>query len=188
MWESSRGYLQKFIYFVSYYISMSKKLETKRDIVRVGGKLREIVTVLDERGKVVHKIMNPLMIEFRPRDIMQIIVGATILAVPVAFTEETWKLGESLPLPNVISLALVSFIFISAFVYYNYYRNSMKKHYIEFIKRTFSVYFFSLTVVALILTTIQRAPWTTDLALAIKRMIIVAFPASMSAAVADMIK
>ena len=102
---------------------MAKNLKSKREVVKVAGRLREIVTVLDEKGKVVHKIMNPLMIEFRPRDVMQIIVGATILAVPVAFTEETWKLGESLPLFNVISLALVSFLFIAAFVYYNYYRN-----------------------------------------------------------------
>jgi len=42
--------------------------------------------------------------------------------------------------------------------------------------------------VAGLLTIIEVAPWSTDLALTIKRMIIVAFPASMSAVVADTIK
>ncbi len=167
---------------------MAKNLKTKRDIITVAGRLREIVTVKDEGGKVIHKIMNPLMIEFKPRDVMQIIVGASILAVPVAFTEETWRLGETLPLINIFSITILSLLFISAFVYYNYYRNGMKEHYTEFFKRTVSVYFISLTVVALILTLIQRTPWSTDWLLAIKRIILVAFPASMSAAVADMIK
>jgi len=67
-------------------------------------------------------------VEFRPRDVMQIIIGSAILAVPVGFTEETWKLGESLPWLNVIALLVVSLIFISLFVYHNYYRNSPKEN------------------------------------------------------------
>jgi uncharacterized membrane protein len=167
---------------------MPEKVKTKRDVVRVSGKLKEIVTVLDESGKVVHKMISPLMVEFYPRDLMQIIVGSTILAIPVAFTEETWNLGESLPMANVLGILGLSVIFIGAFVYYNFYRSNFKEHKKEFIKRIISIYFVSLIVVGLLLTLIQRAPWNTDLVLALKRVIIVSFPASMSAAVADMIK
>ena len=43
-------------------------------------------------------------------------------------------------------------------------------------------------VVAVLLTIIDKCPWGIDNLVAIKRVIIVAFPASMSAAVSDMLK
>ena len=55
------------------------------------------------------------MIEVRPRDLLQIIVGASLLAVPVAFTEETWNLGINLPLANVGLLGMLSVLFLSLF-------------------------------------------------------------------------
>ena len=42
-------------------------------------------------------------------------------------------------------------------------------------------------MVGLILTLIDKAPWSTDMILAIKRTALAAFPASMSAAVANML-
>ncbi len=167
---------------------MPENVKTERKIIKVAGRLREIVTIRDTGGKIVHSMMRPVMLKFYPRDAMQVIVGASILAVPVAFTEETWKLGESLPLMNIIGLLLLSIIFISSFVYYNYYRGEMRKHWNEFAKRVFTTYFFSFVVVAIILTLIERAPWSSDIMIALSRAIIVSFPASMSAAVADIIK
>jgi len=163
-------------------------LKTERKIVKVAGSFKEVVTVKDEAGKVLHKIINPLMITFRLKDVLQVIVGASILAIPVAFTEETWKLGESLPLLNIILLMALSLTFISLFIYYNYYREHLKEHWEEFTKRALSTYMIAFLVVALILTIIQMAPWSTDLLLAFKRIVLVAFPASMSGAVADTIK
>lgn len=160
----------------------------KKEVIRVEGKLKEVVTVHDEKGKIIHKIINPLMVEFYPRDVMQVIVGATILAIPVAFTEETWNLGEILPLNNVVLIMIMSLLFISAFVYYNYYKGQFKSHWDEFIKRVLSTYIISFIVVGLLLFAIQKTPWTADWLLSFKRIVIVAFPASMSAAVADMIK
>lgn len=40
-------------------------------------------------------------------------------------------------------------------------------------------------MVGLVLTTVQEYPWLTDAKLALKRILIVVFPASMSAAVSD---
>jgi hypothetical protein len=56
------------------------------------------------------------------------------LSVPVAFTEETWVLGQELPLANVVGLSLLSLLFIGLFVYYNFYRFNFKGHVFEFIK------------------------------------------------------
>ena len=141
--------------------------------------------VKDEVSRLVH------IVEFHPKDLLQIMIGASILAIPVGFTEETWQLGENLPWLNIIGLLVLSLTFISAFIYYNYHyhrRRPLKKHFSEFVKRVFSTYVFSFLVVAILMTLIQRAPWATDLLIAIKRVIIVAFPASMSAAIADVIR
>ena len=50
------------------------------------------------------------------------------------------------------------------------------------------IYGIALIVVAVLLTTIDKCPWGIDNLVAMKRVIIVAFPASMSAAVSDLLK
>jgi len=167
---------------------MSKGKRQAFTVERIGGYLHRVVPVVDGAGKVISYAVKPVMWEFRPRDVMQIVVGASVLAVPVAFTEETWVLGEKLPVANVIGLAAVSLAFISLFVYYNFYRNAMRGHVSEFVKRVMGIYVFSLIVVAGLLTLILKCPWGVDNAVAMKRIVIVAFPASMSAAISDMLK
>ena len=168
---------------------MPDKIASERRLVRISGRLKELVIVKDAAGKVLHKLINPVMVEFYPRDLVQVMIGATILAIPVAFTEETWNLGAKLPLVNVLALLLLSLVFISIFVYYNYYRNdNIQRYHDEFIKRVLVTYLGSFLVVTMILVIIKQAPWTSDAILALKRTIIVAFPASMSAAIADIIK
>ena len=125
---------------------------------------------------------------FRFKNIVQVIVGATILAIPVGLTEETWKLGEVLPLRNIIILLAISIAFISIFAYRNYKRRVVTIYWNDFFKRVITTYVISLIIVATLLTLIEKAPWNTDWILAFKRVVIVAFPASMSAAIADSFK
>lgn len=160
----------------------------KISIRRIGGYLHRVIPVTDATGKVLSHFLKPVMIEFRPRDLMQVIVGASILAVPVAFTEETWNLGKELPLFNVLLLSALSLIFIGLFVYLNFYRFMLKGNVIEYCKRVCAIYFFSLVVVGALLTIIERCPWGIDNMLAIKRILIVAFPAAMSASLSDSLK
>jgi hypothetical protein len=82
-------------------------------IRRIGGYLNRVVPITDSAGKVVNYALKPLMVEFHPRDLMQVIVGASILAVPVAMTEETWVLGTEMPLRNVLMLSGLSLLFIA---------------------------------------------------------------------------
>lgn len=138
--------------------------------------------------KEEHLIRLP-KVEFHPKDLLQVIIGASILAIPVGFTEETWRLGDTLPFINILGIILLSLLFISAFVYYNYHRHhKFKKHAGEFLERVVSTYIFAFLVVAIILTLIERAPWFFDIVLALKRIAIVTFPASMSAAIADVLR
>lgn len=157
-------------------------------VKRIGGYLHRVVPIVDKTGKVLDYTLKPLMIEFKPRDVMQVIVGASLLSVPIAFTEETWVLGKELPLLNVVGLSVLSLVFIGLFVFYNFYRFNFKGHALEFVKRVAGTYIISLLVVALLLTMINKCPWTTDWITALKRVLIIAFPASMSAAVSDSIK
>lgn len=162
----------------------------KVEIARIGraGYLHSIIPIVDSSGKVIQRVVKPLMVELHIKDIIQIIVGATLLAIPMAFTEETWQLGEKLPLLNIGLLAAISIFFIAIFVYANFYRYYLKGYFFEYIKRVLAIYIISLIVVGALMTVIQQCPWGIDNLLAIKRIIIVAFPASMSAVAADAIK
>ena len=167
---------------------MEKQRKAKQTIKRIGGDLHKLSPVLDSTGKVVNYVTTPLMVELKPRDIMQIIVGASIFAIPVGFTEETWNLGERLPLNNILALAIISIVFVALFVYFNFYRFQLKGYVFEYIKRVVAIYAISLIVVGILLTLIEKCPWGVDNILALKRMIIVAFPSSMSAAISDTLK
>jgi uncharacterized membrane protein len=167
---------------------MANEEKPQPTIKRIGGYLHRVVPIFDSAGKAIHYVTTPIMVEFRPRDLLQVIVGASILAVPVAFTEETWRLGEKLPLLNVLGLTSLSLIFIGLFVYFNFYRRMLKEHIWEYIKRVLAIYLFSLLIVGILLTLIEQCPWGVNNLLAIKRILIVGFPASMSAAISDALK
>ena len=63
---------------------------------RIGGRLYESIQILGDDGKVIRTLDIPMKVEMKIRDFLEVIVGASILAVPVAFTEEVWNLGENL--------------------------------------------------------------------------------------------
>jgi len=147
-----------------------------------------IAVIPEDARKMFHWATDPLFHEFKLKDVLELIVGASILAVPVGFTEETWRLGQTLPMLNTFGLLLISLFFISLFTYYNYYRNKKHSPRTPLIARVAATYALSCAVVAALLTLIQVAPWTTDWVVAFKRIILVALPASMSAVVADTIK
>jgi uncharacterized membrane protein len=165
--------------------------EEHKEVVRrlgPGRYLHRVIPILDTSGKVIHRVVKPLMVEVRARDVVQVIVGASILAIPAGFTEETWNLGEQLPVANVTVLAVMSILFIALFVYFNFYRDYIREYRWEFVKRVVVIYALSLVVVGVLLTVIDKCPWGTDTILAVKRIIIVALPSSLSAAVSDALK
>jgi uncharacterized membrane protein len=164
----------------------SNKLRTDRKVVHVNGRAREIETIYDLTGAILHRAITPLKLELHSKDVVQIIVGSTLLAIPVSFTEEVWRLGAELPSVNVAAISALSMIFTGIFVYYTFYRGHFRSQWYEFLKRSLAIYLISFIVVGAMLTLIDKASWSTDLPLALKRVALVAFPASMSAAVANM--
>ena len=156
-------------------------------IQRINGELHRVTPVRDQDGKVVTHHVHRLHLELTSKDRVQILVGATILAIPTAFTEEVWNLGGDLTWISVMILAMVSLVFIGLFIYLNTYKNHMKLYRGQFLNRVASTYVFSLVVVGVLLMVVGKAPWLTDFSLALKRAIIGALPASMSATVTDAI-
>jgi uncharacterized membrane protein len=64
----------------------------------------------------------------------------------------------------------------------------LRDHVWQYIERILAIYLFSLLVVGILLTLIEQCPWGVDDLLAMKRILIVGFPASMSAAISDALK
>ena len=106
------------------------------NIYSIGGVIKDAANIPTEVGHLVQEEMSdfmrratsPLRTEFRPKDLLQVIIGASILAVPVGFTEETWRLAHEMPIRNIFILSAISLIFIGSFVYYNYYRKNFSRH------------------------------------------------------------
>lgn len=159
-------------------------------IQRLGrnGYLHRIIPIFDKSGKIVQRVVKPLMVEFRLRDALQTVVGASILAIPAAYTEEAWNLGRDLPAANILAIAVMSILFIATFVYFNFYKGYLTEYRAQFIYRVMATYLVSSVVVAVLLTLIGQCPWGVDNVLALKRIIVVAFPAAMSATVTDALK
>lgn len=171
---------------------MSEENKTDRDvsIQRIGrnGNLHRVIPIFDKSGEIVQRIVKPLMVEFRLRDAIQTVVGASILAVPAAYTEEAWNLGRDLPTANIAAIAVLSILFIASFVYFNFYKSYISEYRMQFVIRVLGTYAVSFAVVAILLTLIGQCPWGVDNALALKRIVVVTFPASMSATVTDALK
>jgi len=141
-----------------------------------------------EKAPTFSKIMEPPKTKFKLRNILQAIVGATILAIPIGFTEETWRLGEILPMWNIILIFFISIIFVALFAYRHFRKNKPDFYWYDLVKRVVIVYGLSFLVVALILFLIQKAPWTADFVLAFKRTVIVALPSALGATIAGSLK
>lgn len=118
-------------------------------------------------------------------DISQICIGAFALAVPISFSEEAWRLGDSLPGLNLLLIVILSLIFIAFFAYQNVFQARVGDRIMPFILRIIIAYVITGFVVALVLFAIGKFPLSTEPLIAVKRLIIISMPASMGAIVVD---
>jgi hypothetical protein len=122
----------------------------------------------------------------KPHTVIKRINGYLHKLTPIV--DGTGKIISHTITPFMVEFKPISILFIAMFVYFNFYRFQLKNHLFEYIKRVIATYFVSFIIVGVLLTIIQRCPWDTNIILALKRVIIVTFPASMSAALSDSIK
>ena len=118
------------------------------------------------------------------RDVAEIVVGSCVLAFPVSVTEEVWELSKTLPLGRVLYLLYWSNIFIALFTYHRYFRGQLRGNVGRFVLRVGAVYFVTAASAATILLALNQLT-TVETVVAIKRVVIVSFPASFAATIVD---
>ena len=166
---------------------MTNNTESKRT-ERIAGQLHEIREVRDRSGEVIARVTDRLRVEFRWSDVLQLAVGALVLGIPVAYTEEVWDLGQALSGARIALVALVSILILGFFVKTLFYAEHLLKEYrAEFFKRVVVAYTLTLLVAFLLLVLIDKGPLDDPL-LALKRAVLIAFPGSLAATAVDYIK
>jgi uncharacterized membrane protein len=122
---------------------------------------------------------------FNLEDVGQVAIGSFALAVPIAFSEEAWKLGETLPLMNLSMVFILSIAFLSFFAYESVFQANIKYRIPVFISRIIFAYLIAAIVVSLVLFSLDKFPILTDTYVALRRLIVVTMPASMGAIIVD---
>jgi len=126
-----------------------------------------------------------MKLSFNLEDASQIFVGAFALAVPVSFSEEAWRLGETLPVQNLLMLLTLSIIFLTIYTYQSVFQRDIKLRKFVFVSRILIAYIMTALVVALVLFCLDKLPFSESPFVAIKRIIVISMPASMGAIVVD---
>ncbi len=118
-------------------------------------------------------------------DIIQVCIGSIILALPIAFTEEAWKMSTSLPAFKVILIFITSILLDACFIFYGVYEANIKDKYIKFSSRIIVNYAITFITVSYILWLLDIYNTHTSAYDMLAKTIIVSFPASLSGAIVD---
>ena len=119
------------------------------------------------------------------RDLAEAAIGASVIAFPVATTEEVWNLSAELPLGRVLLFALASIAILALVVFTIHQNDGFSFNRRAFILRVTGTYGVSLLIAALLLFGLDRLDLLHEPLIALKRTIIVAFPASFAGTAVD---
>lgn len=122
---------------------------------------------------------------FNFEDASQIFVGSFALAVPISFSEEAWRLGETLPFQNLLMLLTLSVLFLTLYTYESVFQKDIKSRKFNFVFRIVIAYIMTVLVVALVLFCLDKLPLLEEPLIALKRVIVISMPASMGAIIVD---
>ena len=124
-------------------------------------------------------------LSFNLEDASQVMIGAFALAVPISFSEEAWKMGETLPTFNLVLMMVISFTFLSFYTYQSVFQGNVRERMFVYVARIVIAYAMTTLVVAMILLALNKLPLMLEPLVAIKRLIIISMPASMGAIIVD---
>ena len=122
-------------------------------------------------------------VSFKSRDIVEIALGACIMAFPTATTEEVWNLGAELSLLHALLFAAASLFFLGVLTFgmHNYTAGNPE----SFVVRVLTTYGVTFLIAAALLFGVDRLELLGDPLTGLKRTILVAFPASFAATAVD---
>jgi uncharacterized membrane protein len=124
-------------------------------------------------------------IEFVRRDVAEIAIGACVMAFPVAASQEIWDLGERLTLLRVLLFALASILVLGLLVFLLHRGPETPSDRGVFLRRVLSTYGLTLVIAALLLFGVDHLDLFEQPLVAVKRTVLVAFPACFAATVVD---
>jgi uncharacterized membrane protein len=124
---------------------------------------------------------------FNWEDASQVMIGAFTLGVPISFSEEAWRMGETLAPANLLMLCTMSLLFLSLYTYQVVFQGEVRGRgrFAAYLFRIVIAYGLTLIVIALILIALNKFPIGEDPTVALKRLLIIAMPASMGAIIVD---
>lgn len=163
------------------------ELESSSHTRQISGRLHVVEELRDKAGNLVSTVTRPLKVDFQLTDFVQLIAGATVMALPVALTEEVWDLAAELSPGRSLLILAISLATLSAFIWALFYGKHLPDYPKEFVTRCVSAYRVTFLVSLLLLALFDKAP-LDDLGLAFKRAVLVAFPASFAATAVDFMK
>ena len=126
-----------------------------------------------------------MKLSFNLEDASQVAIGAFALAVPISFSEEAWRLGETLPFTNLLMVFILSITVLGFFAYENVFQGDIKYRVPVFLFRIAIAYTITVIIVALVLFSLNKFPLLSDTLVALKRLIVITMPASMGAIIVD---
>lgn len=118
-------------------------------------------------------------------DIIQVCLGSALLATPIAFTEESWRMSQSLPDYKIILILFTSLVLNASFIFYGIYEGNIKGKELKFSSRVLINYLITLLTVSYISFLLDILPSIGEFQSWIPRIILISFPASLSGAVLD---
>jgi len=124
-----------------------------------------------------------LQVSFRVRDVVEIALGACIMAFPTATTEEIWNLGAELSLTHAMLFLFASVFFLAVLIYGMHGHKPGDRS--VFLQRVLATYGVTFLIGAVLLFGVDRLELFTDPLTGLKRAILVAFPASFAATAVD---
>lgn len=122
---------------------------------------------------------------FNMEDAGQVAIGAFAMAVPISFSEEAWRLGETLPGLNLLMLFCLSVLFLGFFAYQSVFQGNIRLRVPVFIFRICVAYLIAGFIVALVLISLNKFPLLDDPEVAFTRLLVITMPASMGAIIVD---
>lgn len=123
--------------------------------------------------------------KFNLEDAGQVAIGAFAMAVPISFSEEAWRLGETLPWSNLLMLFLLSVCFLGFFAYQSVFQGDIRWRIPVFLFRIAIAYLIAGFIVALVLLSLNKFPLLSAPDVAFTRLLVIAMPASMGAIIVD---
>jgi uncharacterized membrane protein len=122
---------------------------------------------------------------FTLSDLAQIAVGACVMGFPVATAQEIWDLSVALTLRRTLLFAVASLLSLAALIFVLHGSDTGSTARGTHLRRVLSTYGLTIVISALLLFGVDRLDLFGHPLVALKRTILVAFPASFAATVVD---